>query len=353
MPEYWLKDLHSAASKGKAQEKSTDPAWVNAGSKEGLEIWRIEKFTVQSWPKEQYGKFYTGDSYIVLKTISKGGDSKSYDVHFWLGDKTSQDEAGTAAYKTVELDDHLGGAPVQYREVEGYESERFLELFPKGITILNGGIETGFNKVKPEDYKPRLLHIHGSLKSCSAQEVPLSKSSLNSDDVFILDNGLELIQWNGKNSNAGEKTKGGAILRAIQEERNFKTSDPIILDEGDSNPNFWKLLGGQGEITGKSTGRGLPREKALFKLSDATGNLKFTEIARGNIKRDQLKSEDVFIIDTGKEIFAWVGSKASATEKRNALIYAEDYIEKYKLPRHTPIVREVQGHENDDFNQAF
>ena len=107
---------HKEMRKEAAQKEK---AWEGIGQEKGIQIWRIEKFKVKSWPKDRYGEFYGGDSYIILHTMENDEGKKSYDVFFWLGAETSQDEAGTAAYKTVELDDYLGDEPVQYREVQG------------------------------------------------------------------------------------------------------------------------------------------------------------------------------------------------------------------------------------------
>jgi hypothetical protein len=102
-----------------------EPAWHQIDpSIEALYVWRIENFHVVTWPKEQYGSFHTGDSYIVLKSFRRGLSASMYfDVHIWIGTESSQDEYGTAAYKMVEVDDFLGGVAVQHRQVQGHESE--------------------------------------------------------------------------------------------------------------------------------------------------------------------------------------------------------------------------------------
>ena len=60
-----------------------------------------------------------------------------------MGQESSIDEKGTAAYKTVELDDLLDGEPKQVREEMGRESPDFQALF-KAVEYLDGGSSTAF-----------------------------------------------------------------------------------------------------------------------------------------------------------------------------------------------------------------
>lgn len=93
----------------KYNSAATEPAWNEGGVGQiaGLYVWRIENFEVIPWPKEKYGQFHEGDSYIVLHSYKIGNDDDveklGHDLFFWLGSKTSQDEAGTAAVSISSL----------------------------------------------------------------------------------------------------------------------------------------------------------------------------------------------------------------------------------------------------------
>jgi len=340
----------------------TEDAWKGAGQENGVQIWRIEQFKIVHWPKKLYGTFYSGDSYIVLNTYEKEAQKdlskktiKAWDIHFWIGHESSQDEYGTAAYKTVELDDFLGGEPVEYREIQGHESTKFLSHFPQ-IKFLTGGVATGFHHVEKQEIKTRLLHIKGK-HNIIVREVPCERASLNAGDVFLLEHENSIYQFQPKKAGLMEKAKAAQIARAIDDERGGNPH-VFVIGEDDKDADaqaFWKLLGGHGPIKTAEQGglddKAISLPKKLFRLSDKTGNLQFTE---AKVAKTSLDPSDVFIFDAGYQLFVWVGNGASKSEKANGIAYATNYLLKNAKDRlHVSICRVLQGAENDEFNSAW
>jgi gelsolin len=331
-----------------------EPAWQGAGKEVGIQIWRIEKFKVVAWPKEQYGHFYTGDSYILLRTYkdAENPDKLKFDVHFWIGKNSTQDEYGTAAYKTVELDDFLHGDPVQHREIQGNESQLFLSYF-KEIYFHEGGVESGFHHVGPKEYKHRMLHVKSiGPKNVVVREVPISAKSMNSGDVFIYDGGLDIYVLLGKECNPREKHRAAEFVQALAGER--ANSKHKVFEEVDPDAKpFWEAIGGKPE---EGIAAAIPDtpdkvDKKLFRLSDETGKMLMKEVKP--FTYSSLSSDDVFVLDAGFEIFCWVGKSSSKDEKSKALAYATDYLFKNNRPKTLPVSRILEGSENDYFKKAF
>ncbi|KAI9105850.1 hypothetical protein DFS34DRAFT_31834 [Phlyctochytrium arcticum] len=356
---------------------STEKAWDGVGKQPGLKIWRIEQFKVVAWPESHVGKFHTGDSYIVLNTYKHAtSNAMLHDVHFWLGLETSQDEAGVAAYKTVELDDFLGTVPVQHREVQGAESNLFFTYF-KMFELLQGGIESGFRHVETNAQtptEPRLFHIYGlptgrpalpkakRVNTLLVKQVALSTEVMNSGDVFVLDLGKEILQWNGGEASGVEKSKAAEFVRKLADSR--KGSKVTVFEEKDGDvANFYKALGSTpGTIASAEEGNkrkladappATQAEKVLYRLSDESGAIQFTQVAKGTVKQTDLNTNDVFIYDCGPELFTWVGKGASKEERRKALQFAVEYINTHNRPANLPITRVVEGSENQTFFDAF
>jgi len=354
-PNFYLPGANSEKEM-KAMAAKGEPAWINAGKEPGIQIWRVEKFKIIEWPREKYGYFFDGDSYIVLNSYGHPM-SLRYNVHFWLGEFTTQDEAGTAAYKTVELDDYLGGSPVQYREVQGNESQAFISLFDQ-IIIQSGGIDSGFRHVEPEKYRHRLLHIKGTIKNLVVREVKLSTASLNSGDVFILDEGTELYQFIGKGASIAEKGKAKKIMTALDTERKAQIN-AYVLEEGNEKSNiqawdhFWKALGGKAPIAPNdvASDQNVISLREMYQVSDESGKLLFTPVPFG---RSSLIEDDAFVVSTGPIVFVWIGKRANPDEKKSAFVFAQQYLNEHPhLLKSTPIVRILSGSENEEFNNYF
>jgi len=342
--------------------------WDGAGDDFGIQVWRINKFKVDHVPRDEYGTFFGGDSYIVLNTYEQD-NAKLHNVHFWLGSETTQDEAGAAAIKTVELDDRLGDLPVQYREAEGHETKFFLDLFPT-MNIMAGGHDTGFTHVEPVQYEPRLLHVHGKKKRVRATAVPLDIRSLNSTDCFILDLGTQLIQFRPPKSSMWEKRGCNEKCTAIEGERHGKVKGgkPIVEwddEENEINLKFWEYFGGKPDSlpdTSEFAQQKAQQEEAfdahvnvLYHFTNENGSMEVTKLQEGILNRDILQEEkdDVILVDVGRVIFLWIGSTANGEEISHAMQNAQNFLYSSGRPTWTPIQRIFDGREPACFWKAF
>ncbi|KAM7184087.1 putative actin-binding protein [Rhypophila sp. PSN 637] len=365
--------------KVKYRSAASEPAWNDGriGIEPGLFVWRIEEFAVVPVPKDKYGQFFDGDSYIVLhswKMGQEGSEKLGHDIFFWLGSKTSQDEAGTAAYKTVELDEFLHGAATQYREIQASPSDEFVVLFPR-LTVRKGGIASGFRHVEeaPKEEVTTLLrvfkHAAAGRDSIVVLEVEPTWKSLDEGDVFVLDKGDKIWVWQGKKCSPMEKAKSAQVVHDMTQ---AKCVDVEVLSQSESRSRVVvNMLGGEDAAAGEfhcarplgvsAAAKEHARPRRLFRLSDASGQLTF-DLVRDEppISKADLDGNDVFLFDdAGREIWVWEGSKASHTERATWLRVAQSYMRKLQSEDDqseaylTPIAKVKEGSESAAFVRAI
>jgi len=357
-----LEDSNCAGIGGDADKRlrketaDSEKAWAGCGTKPGVEIWRIEKFKVVAWPAKEYGKFYDGDAYIILLTRKdKVSEALHWDIFFLLGKDCTQDEAGTAAYKTVELDSKLDGQAHQHREVEGSESKEFHSIFPH-MHYMTGGIASGFHHVEKhkQDYVAKLLHVIKEKHSTRMNHVPLSKDSMNNSGCFILDAGVKIYTYYGSSSNNFERNRAETVAVHMENERDGHAK---VTDYMDDEDGFWALLGGKGPIKEEHEGPKKPslncatrsiceavdHPAVLYRVTlDASSKPSFKEVGRKNFK-SLLESSCVFLLDAEHQVFIWIGKEAPKEIGDEAMHGAMKYVHDSGRPISTPIKLFRQG----------
>ncbi|SPO04182.1 probable actin regulatory proteins (gelsolin/villin family) [Cephalotrichum gorgonifer] len=374
----------------KYNSAATEPAWNDGrvGKQPGILVWRIEDFTVVPQPADKRGEFYDGDSYIVLhswtikddKNDDDAAERLGHEIFFWLGSKTSQDEAGTAAYKTVELDEFLGGAATQRRELQKAPSDDFLALFPR-LTIRSGGVASGFRHVEAGETSAEreregirtLLRVFrpAGQGAVVVYEVEPTWESLDEGDVFVLDVGNKIWVWQGGKCSPMEKAKAAQVVHDMTQAKHV---DVEVVSQTESRS--WvvvRMLGGGEDGDRPTLSRARPvvassrwqqehkRPRRLFRLTDESGELTFQAVKEGSsISSGDLNGDDVFLLDDeGKTIWVWVGSGASKAERALWLKVAQSYVRRVQADGEaseaylTPIAQVHQGHETASFRKAI
>uniref|UniRef100_A0AAQ4P6D8 Scinderin like b n=1 Tax=Gasterosteus aculeatus aculeatus TaxID=481459 RepID=A0AAQ4P6D8_GASAC len=304
--------------------------FVDAGKKPGLQVWRIENLDLKPVPKALHGSFFTGDAYLLLFTTS----APSYNIHMWLGDECSQDESGAVAIFSTQLDDFLGGGPVQYRELQNAESNTFLGYFKSGIKYQKGGVASGFQHVVTNDMNvKRLLHIKGR-RAIRATEVEMSWGSFNKGDCFIVDLGKDIYQWCGSECNRFERLKASGVGIDIRDNERNGRAKLHMVEEGEEPAAIIEALGPKSTIApstpdDEKVDTSNRKKGALYMISDNSGSMKVSAVSPSSpFKQAMLSPEECFILDNGVDnnIFVWKGPKANSAERKAAMSVGQQFI---------------------------
>ncbi|XP_016427062.1 villin-1-like [Sinocyclocheilus rhinocerous] len=335
----------------------------NIQRKPGLQIWTISKMKMVPVPEQAYGNLFEGDCYIILNVSNSA--TQSTDIHYWIGNASSQDEQGAAAVYVTQLDGCLGGSPVQYREVQGCESAKFKSYFKNGLIYKKGGVGSGFTHVEANVYNiQRLLHVKGT-KHVTAREVEVSWSSFNLGDIFLLDLGKAIIQWNGPQSNRQEKLKAVLLAQDIRDRERGGRAQIAVIEGGqeEASPELMKIMI---SVLGQRTGhlkepisddkpdQNQISDVKLYHVSDASGQLLVQEVATSPLTQDLLSSTDCYILDQGgSSVMVWKGKAASDEERHSALSRAVGFIKVKNYPSNTKVEVMSEGGESAMFKHLF
>lgn len=370
-----------------------------AGTKAGLEIWKVSNFNLIPIPRSDFGKFHEGDCYLVLFT-----DLHQAGLHLWIGKDSTADEFGAAALISSQMTANLTLAPTLFREQQGNESEIFKKYFKKlpssivaenkakfeavaaqadgnnntdppetdksatgeeedtyprnGIEYLSGGVDScARHTVVNQDDDCRLLMIKGIKRKIHIQEVPFTWKSVTNDDVFIFEIGPDLFRWKGQAANMFEWLESAYVCSSILEnEQNGRGQIFNLTSEDEFPVQIIQKLGAapstfpKSEISDFQFQANLSKPDLYKVISDGYICIGATP----NLNKSMLESTHCYFLDNHdkQNIYIWKGSDSPCSDKVKVVEFAKKFIAE-KGYNDSRICCYLENHESQLFTQFF
>ncbi|KAL6897749.1 hypothetical protein ACP4OV_006708 [Aristida adscensionis] len=338
--------------------KGVDDAFLGVGDKPGLDIWCIVGSSLVPVAKSLHGKFYTGNTYIILNTAELKSGVRRHDVHYWVGEEAKEEDCLMASDKAVELDVALGSNTVQCRETQGEESDKFLSYFKPCIIPVQGSFSSHLKGSGDKSNQITMFRCQGE-HVARIMEVPFSRSSLDHKSVFIVDTPSKIFLFSGCNSSMQARARALDVVKHLKESRHAGRCEIAAIEDGvlvgDSDAGeFWNLFGGFAPIP-----RDLPdavREESMAMPSKRLiwiNKRNLVPIEAHLLDREILNSDRSYLLDCGTEIFLWMGMTTLVSERKSAVTALEDYVHSQGRSTNIRTVIMTEGHETVDFKVHF
>jgi len=341
----------------------TDNAFNSVLNGQSFALWRIKQLKLYPVQENEWGKFYSGDCYLLWDTGFQGKGAQH--IYFWLGRDSSVDEQTVAAIKAVELDNLFNGMPVQHREVQGYESLRFCKMFKDGIVTMTGGAESGLKQLEKTGHVAKMFHVRGG-KTPALSEVEMYWSSMNHGDTFVIDSGKMIFVWVGTKSSSMEKVAAGGLALRL---RDRIGEEIVFVDDGKEGEMtedeliIWnKLLPleGRSEVNAVDVGGDrrvsttLLEDISLYRVTDASGDLEVDLVKMGCLSYSDLDGNDAFIFSAKSlGVWVWLGRHSTSQERIGAMSTGNKFVTDHGLPNHTRVTKVNMGGEPEEFKSLF
>jgi len=215
-----------------------------------------------------------------------------------------------------------------------------------------------------------LYAFHGQ-RNVTPYSVPLKPSSLDPNEVLLLDNGLVIYVWSGAYSKTVKRSKARLIAEKINKDERKNEAEIILQDQGYEDMEFWQIFGGlpdQIEIDDLTVYR--HKHPRLYKVNLGMGYLELPQVSyhlvtehKDDLDRDifpknrllptLLDTKFVYVLDTYTNVFIWVGRKSQRLVRAAAGKLAYEVSSMIERPSFATVTKELEGSETVIFKSNF
>ncbi|KAJ3008494.1 UNVERIFIED_CONTAM: hypothetical protein HDU68_003095, partial [Siphonaria sp. JEL0065] len=315
---------------------------------EGILVFRIENMRPEILEEEEHGRFCIADSYVIISTRKDNPHLQHYNpttsssttnpptepdeisadhlihiIYTWIGSLAEMDKRFCCAMFAVGVKNLLGVGTRVMRQAQGEETADFKALFPNGEVAYDDesfAAESGLFVAERRRYQLRVYRVSGKPHVRMSLVEPIQKS-LESNNVYLIDAGHDLIQWNGKESCLTVRSKCRILTNIINGTDRVGKASVSEIEEGQNSEAFEKIF--PRDFVGQEEGSFVEgnRVATIYRVPEdgIVGDLQELVIAidenESGFSRTILSPKDCCILDAGVEIYLWIGSKATAAKK--------------------------------------